>query len=60
MLKCIVDSSTNPSMPMVGIGMLMRIDQGELIYCCVKALQGPNNSKETKVIAIREALRWLL
>ena len=60
MLKCNVDASTNPSKPMVGVGMLMRTDQGELISCCAKALQGPNNSKEAKVIAIREALSLLL
>ena len=40
--------------------MLLRNDQGKLISCCAKALQGPNNSKEEEVKAIREALSWLL
>ena len=39
--------------------MLMRNDQGELISCCAKALQGPNNSKNAEAIVTREALSWL-
>ena len=60
MLKCNVNASTNPSKPIVGVGMLMRNYQGELISYCAKALKGLNNSKEVEVIAIREALSWLL
>ena len=39
--------------------MLMRNDRGELISCCAKALQGPNNSKKAEAIVTREALSWL-
>ena len=40
--------------------MLLRNDWGELISCCTKAIQGPNNSKKAEAIATREAISWLI
>ena len=55
--KQIIQHLTQPKL-MVGVGMLLTNDRGELISCSAKALQGPNNSKKAEAIATREALGY--
>nr|GMD88427.1 uncharacterized protein LOC109155154 [Ipomoea batatas] len=58
-LKLNVDAAINKELKTIGLGFILRNDNGRFVAAREQMWQGLYNAKEAEAIAVREALSWI-